>query len=145
VPHSIHELTWEVELKLITLYAILALLATIVNLVVQWVVDQTLAPETLWVPIFWGTAAGLLIKYELDKRFIFGVRPDGRRRNGTMFVLYSIMGLFTTAIFWGFEWLFYWLISAAWAQYAGATVGLAIGYWVKYHLDKRFVFREQNA
>jgi len=26
-------------------------------------------------------------------------------------------------------------------RYAGAVLGLAAGYWLKYHLDKRYVFR----
>jgi hypothetical protein len=30
-------------------------------------------------------------------------------------------------------------------RYLGALIGLAIGYWAKYHLDKRFVFRIQAA
>ena len=30
-------------------------------------------------------------------------------------------------------------------RYAGAVLGLAIGYAAKYRLDRRFVFREQAA
>jgi hypothetical protein len=30
-------------------------------------------------------------------------------------------------------------------RYVGALIGLGLGYWAKYHLDKRFVFRTQAA
>ena len=61
------------------------------------------------------------------------------------FGLYAATGVITTLIFWGFE-------SAAWliwhshlAREAGAIAGLAIGYLVKYRLDRRFVFSPVQA
>jgi putative flippase GtrA len=52
------------------------------------------------------------------------------------------MGLVTTAIFWGTETIF-WL---TWRTHAmrelGAVLGLVIGYTVKFHLDRRFVFTD---
>ena len=87
-----------------------------------------------------GTVVGLIIKYLLDKRWIFADPSTGLRAHGGKFALYSLVGLFTTAIFWGAEtvaWLA-WGTNAA--REAGAVLGLAIGYLIKYRLDKRFVF-----
>ena len=51
------------------------------------------------------------------------------------------MGVFTTLIFWGFEILFDKLFEHELSKYAGAVIGLSIGYIVKYNLDKKFVFK----
>jgi putative flippase GtrA len=89
-----------------------------------------------------GTGAGLVLKYALDKRWIFYDSTAGAKAQGGQFVLYTAMGLVTTAIFWGSETAF-WLIghSDAWRE-SGAVLGLAVGYVVKYRLDRRFVFTD---
>jgi hypothetical protein len=51
------------------------------------------------------------------------------------------MGLFTTFIFWGFELGFNFLFESTPMRYLGAVIGLTIGYFVKYQLDLRYVFR----
>jgi hypothetical protein len=51
------------------------------------------------------------------------------------------MGIATTAIFWGFEFGFNHAFQSKEMRYLGGLIGLAIGYWTKYHLDKRYVFR----
>ena len=50
------------------------------------------------------------------------------------------MGVVTTAIFWGMELTFNAIDSGNRSRFLGAVLGLAIGYFVKYHLDRRFVF-----
>lgn len=55
-------------------------------------------------------------------------------------VLYALMGLGTTCIFWGLETAFY-LLDFSGSQYLGGALGLAAGYTAKYFLDKTFVFR----
>lgn len=125
---------------LILRYGAFAVLATVVNLAVQ---RGVLA---LWPALFpamvAGTAAGLLVKYILDKRWIFFDSTTGIAQHGRKFALYSAMGLVTTLLFWGFE-------TGAWALWrtdlareAGAVLGLAIGYVVKFQLDLRFVFTD---
>jgi putative flippase GtrA len=59
------------------------------------------------------------------------------------FALYTIMGLLTTVVFWGFEWGFHWAFETKEMRYLGGVIGLAIGYLIKYHLDKRFVFKSE--
>jgi hypothetical protein len=46
-------------------------------------------------------------------------------------------------VFWGFEFGFNSAFQDKNMRYLGGLIGLAIGYWAKYHLDKRFVFRPQ--
>ena len=115
-------------------YAGFAVVAVIVNLGVQ---RGVLGLSFGLIPAL---VAGMVVKYLLDKAFIFDDRSTGVAAHGRRFTLYSLMGLATTAIFWGAE-------SAAWliwhtdmAREAGAVAGLAVGYVVKYRLDRRFVF-----
>lgn len=95
--------------------------------------------------IFAGTGIGLVVKYILDKRYIFRFRARSAAHDGQTFLLYTVMGLATTAIFWGFEFSFHHLFDTKAMRYLGGVIGLAIGYLSKYHLDKRFVFRTENA
>ena len=92
-----------------------------------------------------GTLAGLVVKYVLDKRWIFDDRSTGLRAHGQRFGLYTIMGLVTTAIFWGTETAFWltWRTDAM--RELGAVLGLTVGYVVKYRLDRRFVFTSGGA
>ena len=53
--------------------------------------------------MFMGTLAGLVAKYILDKKFIFYHIPTDKKDDVKKFALYSLMGVFTTIIFWGTE------------------------------------------
>lgn len=123
------------------LYALFAALATSANLGTQalavWVYRDAYAIQ---ISILAGTAVGLLIKYILDKRHIFGFQADSIRHDSKLFALYSAMGVFTTALFWGVEYTFHWLFGTDAMRYLGGAIGLALGYVIKYHLDKRYVF-----
>lgn len=88
-----------------------------------------------------GTAVGLVVKYILDKRYIFGFKARNTVHDGHTFALYTLMGLATTAVFWGFEFGFEYLFQSKELRYLGGIIGLAIGYVIKYQLDKRYVFR----
>lgn len=129
-------------MKLASIYALLAALATICNIAAQ---DAFLlvysGPYDIFLSVLAGTAAGLIVKYVLDKRYIFRFKADNMAHDGRIFVLYSLMGVFTTAIFWGFELTFHLMLQTDAMRYLGGAIGLAIGYLVKYELDKRFVFR----
>jgi putative flippase GtrA len=63
-----------------------------------------------------------------------------KKEDSQKFILYSIMGVFTTLIFWGFEIGFDYIFDSEIAKYIGAIIGLSIGYITKYFLDKKFVF-----
>ena len=50
------------------------------------------------------------------------------------------MGVFTTAIYWGVEYAFHLIFATDTMRYVGGVIGLAIGFYVKYQLDKKYVF-----
>ncbi|HSF65550.1 MAG TPA: GtrA family protein [Paracoccaceae bacterium] len=131
---------------LVLRYAAFAGIATLVNLGVQravLAVDRGALAFTL--AMICGTAAGLVVKYILDKRWIFDDRSTGLRAHGQRFSAYAAFGLLTTAIFWGFETAFWiWGGTDGWRE-AGAVIGLAIGYVLKYRLDRRYVFTPAGA
>lgn len=123
-------------------YALLAVIAMLINIGAQ---ESAMAiyrgPYAVPLSIAVGTGAGLVAKYILDKRYIFRFRAQNAAHDGKTFFLYTIMGLATTFIFWGFELAFEHMFATRLMRYVGAVIGLGIGYVIKYHLDKRFVFR----
>ncbi len=68
------------------------------------------------------------------------VAEAGLKAHGRKFTLYTLMGLVTTAIFWGSETLFWIVWRTDAMRELGAVLGLAVGYMVKYNLDRRYVF-----
>lgn len=127
--------------ELVFRYSLFAVLATLANLGAQRLV--LLTGEGGWhfaAAMLAGTALGLIVKYVLDKRWIFADTETGLRAHGRKFGLYSVMGLVTTAIFWATETAFWLAFGTHTAREIGAVLGLAVGYVVKYHLDRRYVF-----
>lgn len=129
-------------------YTIFAIISTIGNLSTQYIIDfamKNIIDEKylLYVAMFFGTLIGLIIKYVLDKKYIFNYQTKTQTENAKKFVLYSFMGVFTTAIFWGSEILFDRLFEHNMSKFAGAIIGLSIGYILKYNLDKKFVFSKK--
>ncbi|MCP8464293.1 GtrA family protein [Pseudomonas sp. ZM23] len=133
-------------MKIAITYAILALIATVANIGAQDIVIRGYSGAyAILLSIIVGTGVGLVIKYVLDKRYIFRFRARDAVHDGQTFVLYTIMGLATTVIFWGFEFTFQHIFQSDGMRYLGGAIGLAIGYVTKYHLDKRYVFRTAEA
>ena len=128
------------------LYSVFAALATVVNLATQalviWVYDGVYAIE---LSILVGTAAGLPIKYILEKRHIFEYESESLKHDGKLFFMYSFLGIFTTALFWGTEFAFQWIFGTDLMRYLGGAIGLTLGYIIKYHLDKYFVFVNKTS
>lgn len=131
---------------LVLRYAAFAVVATLVNLGVQRVVLAAgEGAAVLILAMGAGTAAGLVVKYALDKRWIFDDRTRGARENGRKFALYTVMGLATTALFWATEAAFWIIWQTDAMREVGAVIGLTVGYVVKYRLDRRFVFTPVGA
>lgn len=125
-------------------YSLFAILATLLNLSTQEVVVRTYDGSfAIYLAMAFGTLAGLVSKYLLDKNYIFQFITTSHREGFRKFTLYGLTGVATTAIFWGFELGFDSLIGGKIASYMGAIIGLPIGYGVKYQLDKRYVFARQ--
>jgi putative flippase GtrA len=123
-------------------YALFAAISTVLNLVAQYLSFLLYSDyASLYVAMFFGTLAGLLSKYILDKRFIFYHKPKNRKDDSKKFILYSFVGLFTTIPFILTEMAFDYFFNHESAKYVGAVVGLTIGYVSKYFLDKKYVFK----
>jgi putative flippase GtrA len=132
--------------RLAVLYAVFALIAIAVNICCQamviWVYK---GPFAIQLSVLVGTAAGLPVKYVLEKRHIFDFESKNLAHDGRIFMLYTFMGVFTTALFWGIEYGFHATFGTDTMRYVGGAVGLTIGNIIKYHLDKRYVFRKDAA
>ena len=126
---------------LVISYAGFACIATAANLATQWLSHRVYGgPYALVLEMGFGTAVGLIVKYILDKRWIFEDRSTGLDNHGKKFSLYALTGLGTTAIFWGTEFSFNALTPDGRFRYLGAVIGLGIGYVIKYFLDRRLTF-----
>src|SRR5215468_1600063 len=134
------------SMRLAIVYTIIALIATAANLGAQELTVRTWhGAFHVVISVLVGTGVGLVVKYVLDKIFIFGFRAASTLHDLQTFILYTGMGVVTTLLFWGFEFGFKATFQDKNMRYVGALIGLGLGYWAKYHLDKRFVFRAQVA
>lgn len=130
---------------LVLRYAAFAMVATIANLVTQRVVLQFGETSIHFAgAVGAGTIVGLIIKYVLDKRWIFHDVATGVKNHSRRFSLYTAMGMVTTAIFWGTETAFWLIWQTDMMRELGAILGLSVGYVVKYNLDRRFVFTDRQ-
>ena len=126
----------------IILYIYFAIIATIINIFSQYLVFELYENQyTIYFAIIIGTTLGLISKYIMDKVYIFKYDSANIYDYSKNFIAYVITGIFTTLIFWSFEFSFYILFDDEIAKYIGAIIGLSIGYTVKYILDKNFVFK----
>lgn len=127
------------------LYILFAAISTVINIGTQilfiWAYKGSYSVE---LSILIGTASGLPLRYLLEKRYIFDYKSNNFSHDGQLFMLYSIMGFFTTAIFWGSEYMFHLIFATDIMRYLGGVLGLAVGFYVKYQLDKNFVFVSGN-
>ena len=127
------------------LYVLFAAISMLANLLTQEAVVRTAPVAPLPLSILAGTVAGFVVKYVLDKRWIFDDGYAGARSEIRKVSLYGFFSVFTTLIFWVFEVAFWTIWGTDFAKYTGAVLGLSIGYAVKYGLDRTYVFRERPA
>lgn len=127
--------------RLAALYGLFAVIATLANLGAQMLAIRLYGGAwAIELSMLAGTLVGLAVKYVLDKRHIFRFTSRDLAHDGRLFVLYSLMGILTTLLFWGTEYAFHWLYATDAMRYLGGAIGLVLGYAIKYRLDKRFVF-----
>jgi putative flippase GtrA len=131
--------------KFVLSYTIFALFATAANIGSQDIFLRIYNGNfDITISVMIGTGVGLLVKYILDKKFIFRYQVTNVVHDTQTFSLYTLMGVVTTAIFWSFEFSFEYLFQTKEMRYFGGIIGLCLGYWMKYHLDKRFVFTQRE-
>lgn len=127
--------------KIAVLYTLFAVLSTAINIGSQmlfiWIYKGSLSVE---ISILFGTAMGLPLRYFLEKRYIFNFTSKNLKHDGKLFVFYSAMGVITTLIFWCTEYAFHLVYDTDLMRYLGGIIGLSIGFYLKYQLDKKYVF-----
>jgi len=127
--------------KIAVLYTLFAVLSTAINIGSQmlsiWIYKGPFSVET---SILVGTAMGLPLRYFLEKQYIFKFTSKNLVHDGKLFVFYSAMGVITTVIFWCTEYAFHFIYDTDFMRYLGGIIGLSIGFYVKYQLDKKYVF-----
>lgn len=139
------------RVRIALLYAAFAGVAIATNLATQRVVELGWTALGLWpqlevyAALVAGTGTGLIVKYLLDKRWIFAFTARSFGHDIRTFILYTVMGISTTAIFWITELLFETALHFPGSRYVGGFIGLTVGYTTKYFLDRRFVFRQADG
>lgn len=127
--------------KIAILYTLFAVVSTVINIGSQmlsiWVYE---GPFSVEISILFGTVMGLPLRYFLEKRYIFNFTSKNLVHDGKLFIFYSAMGVITTLIFWGTEYAFHLIYDTDFMRYLGGVIGLSIGFYVKYQLDKKYVF-----
>lgn len=123
-----------------SLFAIIAITANILSQELALLLYR--GPYELAMAIFVGTGTGLVLKYLLDRKYIFRANTKPIHKDALQFLAYTSTGVLTTLLFWGTEIAFDFLFANKGARYIGAVLGLSCGYYLKYQLDKRFVFTE---
>jgi len=122
-------------------YVGFAIVATLANLATQQMTIGIAPVAPLVLSIAMGTLVGFAAKYGLDKYFIFFDAYSGHAREAGKVLLYGLFSIVTTLLFWSFEAGFWAIWHSDLAKYSGAIIGLALGYAVKFLLDKHVTFR----
>lgn len=131
--------------KILVLYTLFALLSIAINIISQIIfIMKYKEAYAVEISILVGTLAGLPLRYFLEKHYIFFFKSKNIKQDGQTFARYSFMGVITTAIFWVTEYAFHLIYDNAEMRYLGGVIGLAVGFVIKYHLDKRYVFVNKN-
>jgi len=127
--------------RLVFWYAVFAAISIGANLASQSLAFHLYrAAYAVPISVGVGTGIGLVVKYLLDKAWIFRYEHRSVAHGMRTFALYVAMGLGTTLVFWAVEFGADALFHGEIARLAGGALGLVIGYVTKYHLDRRFVF-----
>ena len=126
-------------------YVLAAVIATTMNIGAQEAVRHAELTQSIWAPLAVGTCVGFVAKYWLDKTLVFADACRDAASELRKIVTYGFLSILTTLVFWGMELGFWWVWRTVEARYAGAILGLAIGYAAKFLLDRAFVFRDRPA
>jgi putative flippase GtrA len=130
------------KLQVLSNYVVIGVLSAAINLSAQvliiWAYKGAYAVE---FSILIGTVMGMPPRYFLEKRYVFSFTSENIFHDGKLFFQYSFYSTFTTLVFWSVEYSFHVIFNDDLMRYVGGVVGLTIGFYLKYQIDKRFVFR----
>ena len=126
--------------KKIFLYFLFAFLSSIVNLIGQHIFLNYF--ENLFLAVVCGSAAALIFKYVLDSSIVF---EGNREINLKTFLTYAFIGACITPIIWIVEVTFLNIFGTVFMRDVGALLGIALAYYIKFEIDKRYVFNSLES
>ena len=120
----------------IFLYFLFALLSSLVNITGQHIFLNYY--ENLFLAVIVGSGAALFFKYILDSSIVF----DGNKQISIkIFLRYAFIGACITPIIWVVEVIFLNIYGTVFMRDVGALLGIALAYYIKYEMDRRYVFK----
>lgn len=124
-------------------YSFFSTIAMVINIASQRLIFSASDSEHVFiVAILTGTITGFISKYIFDKYFIFYDYSSVVVEETKKILKYSFFAIFTTLIFWSTEYIFWNIYQTHTAREIGAIIGLSLGYYLKYNLDKKYVFNK---
>ena len=102
-------------------------------------------PFFIELSILVGTAAGMPPRFILEKRYLFNSESLNHDDNRRLFFMYCGTAVLSTICFWSAEYAFHLIYENEEMRYVGAVIGLTVGFWLKYQLDKNYVFINHPA
>lgn len=127
-------------------YTAFAMIAMLTNISIQRIILSIGDTKFSYIyALVLGTIGGLIVKFYLDKNWIFYASQQNSKKDFMVFLHYSALGLTTTFIFWVVETIFWFTWNTSLMREVGAIIGLSLGYILKYNLDKRFVFNRSEG
>ena len=118
------------------LYFLFALFVAPINLIGQHI--SLNYHESLFLAVIVGSALALVFKYILDCTIVFNRKNI---INLKTFLTYTFFGACITPIVWIVEVMFLNIFGTVFMRDIGAFLGLALAYYIKYEMDKRYVFK----
>lgn len=129
--------------RALTLYVLFAGAAVGLNVLVQRLVFAVYhGPQTIVVAMVVGAGVALTAKYFLDRKWVLGVRHAADEEE---IIKYAMAGATITLVFFAFQytiWIFY---QTDLARDIGIVLGMAVGYLIKFLIDRKFVFVESRS
>ena len=121
-------------------YVLVATVSGLSNLASQEIVVRALPIAPIMVSVLTGTGVGFFVRYLLEKRWVFLDAYDNHVAEIRKISVYGAFGTGTTLLFWLIELSFWHIWQTMEAKYVGAAVGLSVGNWIRYLLDRHYVF-----
>ena len=127
-------------------YILFSFISMLINIISQRIIFTLNSSEHVFtLAIITGTITGFISKYYFDKNFVFKDKTLLILDKSKQILKYAYFAVFTTLIFLTTEYLFWIIYNTHSAREIGAVIGLSIGYYLKYILDKKYVFNQPKT
>ena len=140
---NFHIWKWLKSHQIAILYILFSIFSLFINIGIQFLsVTIHKGWYSIEISILAGTIIGMPLRYWLEKKYIFFYSSKTIINDGKIFILYGCVSVFTTLIFWSVEYTFHIFFKDEFLRYLGGILGLSFGYFIKYTLDKKIVFKK---